>query len=83
MRHARAAAALPRARVAEQRLRSGSEEVYELRGARADGSVFPLQIVSRNVTYGGEPARVSGLHDLTTLHRESQEQARRRAVSTS
>jgi PAS domain S-box-containing protein len=63
--------------IADQKFRSGSEEVYELRGVRADGSIFPLQIVSRNVTYQGKSARVSGLRDLTTLYREGEEQARR------
>ena len=63
--------------IADQKFRAGSEEVYELRGVRADGSIFPLQIVSRNVTYQGKPARVSGLRDLTTLYREGAEQARR------
>ncbi|MDB5397433.1 MAG: response receiver sensor histidine kinase response regulator, partial [Rhodospirillales bacterium] len=44
------------------------ESASEALGLRADGSVFPVELKGRNVTYQGTPARIITVRDLTKRH---------------
>lgn len=52
---------------------SGSEAPYELTLVRKDGSRFPCEVLGRNITYQGGPARISGMRDLTERKRQEEE----------
>lgn len=45
---------------------SGYTERYEVEGIRKDGSMYPLAIKGKNVTYKGREARVIEFQDITT-----------------
>lgn len=47
-------------------IKSGYSERYEAEGIRKDGSVYPLSIKGKNVTYKGREARVIEFQDITT-----------------
>jgi len=49
-----------------------SARPYEAMGRRKDGSLFPIELESRNVTVGNEYLRVTAIRDITA-RKESQE----------
>jgi two-component system cell cycle sensor histidine kinase/response regulator CckA len=65
------------AEVIVQRMRAGSTEPYEVVAVRKDGTTFPCEILGRNITYRGQPARLSGFRDLTERRQQEAEQERR------
>lgn len=56
-----------------QNIKSGYDKRYEVEGVRKDGSVFPLAIRGKNVTYKGREVRVSEIRDITELKQAEQE----------
>jgi len=54
------------------RVRSGSEESYELQGLRRDGTVFPAEVRPRIMTEGSRPRRVTAVVDVTERKRAEQ-----------
>jgi PAS domain S-box-containing protein len=53
--------------LARSKVAANDEQPYEAFGRRADGSIYPLEVRVRNapVQFGGMPARVVALRDLT------------------
>jgi PAS domain S-box-containing protein len=49
----------------EAKIRSGSQEPYQHRAQRRDGSVFPVEVRGRSIPYGGRTIRVSAIHDVS------------------
>lgn len=47
----------------------GEVELLEVRFRRGDGTTFPLALVCRPIVYAGEPAIVTGFHDLSDWKR--------------
>ena len=47
----------------------GKVELMEVRFKRGDGTTFPLALICRPITYAGEPATVTGFHDLSDWKR--------------
>ena len=47
----------------------GKVDLMEIRFRRGDGTTFPAAVICRPILYAGEPAVVSGLHDLTEWKR--------------
>lgn len=45
------------------------EKTHETVGIRKDGSIFPIEIQSRKVTYGGDLMTVISIHDITEKKR--------------
>lgn len=41
------------------------EEAYRVTGLRRDGGNFPIEVISRNIDYEGQPMRVMVMRDLT------------------
>ncbi len=64
-------------REAAERIRSRTEEPWDLEGLRKDGSRFPARLTARNIVYRGRPARVVAVRDLSR-EREAREAVRRR-----
>jgi rsbT co-antagonist protein RsbR len=60
------------------RIRSGSEEPYEIVCLRRDGSTFIAEICGRAIAYEGRPARVTVIRDIT--ERKRVEEATRAAL---
>jgi len=54
------------------RIRSGSEESYELQGLRRDGTVFPAEVRPRIMTEGSKLRRVTAVVDITDRKRTEQ-----------
>lgn len=50
--------------VAAQLQKSETEE-YEIEGVKKSGIVFPIALISRDITWKGEPARVTSVRDIT------------------
>lgn len=50
---------------AKEMVRLHYEEPYEVRGVRRDGSIFPMEIHSKQSWMGGKSVRVTAIHDLT------------------
>ena len=72
-----------------ERVRSGSEEPYEMMGQRKDGSRMAVEIQARATTYHGRKVRVAAVRDITErklLEQQTmqlmQEQAARAAAET-
>jgi PAS domain S-box-containing protein len=57
-------------------LRSGSEEPYQHRALRANGSVVPVEIRARSMPYDGRTVRVSAIRDVSERV-EAEERQRR------
>ena len=53
--------------------RLGLEEPYDIIGRRSDGAEFPVQILGKACTRGGELVRIIGFRDLTAERRAEQE----------
>ncbi|HRJ60261.1 MAG TPA: EAL domain-containing protein [Azospirillaceae bacterium] len=51
--------------LAMEKVRQHYEEAYEVRGVRKDGSVFPMEIHSKQSRMGDKSVRVTAIHDLT------------------
>jgi PAS domain S-box-containing protein len=49
----------------EARFRAGSEEPYEHRALRRDGSSFPVAIQARSMPYAGRSVRVTAVRDVS------------------
>ncbi|MEI6043675.1 MAG: PAS domain S-box protein [Chloroflexota bacterium] len=62
----------------------GDEELYESKGLKKDGAVFPVEVCGKLIHYRGRLARVSAFRDLTERKRKeaelSQSEARLRAL---
>ena len=52
---------------------SGFESPYEFMGLRKDGTIFPIEVKAKSITYKGHPARVSAVQDITE-RKKNQEQ---------
>ncbi len=52
-----------------QRVAEKNEDPYEVDAVRKDGSIFPAELVGRNVVYNGEPVRVASVADITERKR--------------
>jgi PAS domain S-box-containing protein len=70
-------------------IRSGSEERYEIRGVRKDGTSIAVEATGRAMFYRGRKVRVGTLHDITARKRAEErerllieEQARRSAAES-
>ena len=48
-----------------ERVRSGSEEPYEMMGQRKDGTLVAVEIQARATTYHGRKVRVAAVRDIT------------------
>ena len=57
-------------------MRAASEEAYEVRARRRDGSELIAEVNARPFSYRGRPARVAAIHDVTE-RREAEATARR------
>ena len=57
-------------------MRAASEEAYEVRARRRDGSELIAEVNARPFSYKGRPARVAAIHDVTE-RREAEATARR------
>ncbi len=64
-------------KIIAQNVRAGIETPYEVTCIRKDGSTFPCELLGRNTTYMGKPARITGFRDLSERHRLEAEQERR------
>lgn len=51
----------------EEKIKSGSEEPYEVESVRKDGTLFPARIHATTVQYQGKPIRVGEFRDITEL----------------
>lgn len=51
--------------IATQHLRAGYEKPYELEGVRKDGSIFPIEVHAKTVSYQGAQVRVAAIRDIT------------------
>ncbi len=58
-------------------MHSGSERPYEVVGVRADGTHFPAELRGKNITFQGQPARLTGVRDLTIQRSQERAQIRR------
>jgi PAS domain S-box-containing protein len=52
-----------------QKIRSGDERPYETFARRKDGSIFPIEVCGKNLTYHGRSVRVTAIRDLTERRR--------------
>ena len=48
-----------------ERVRDGSDSIYECLGLRKDGAAFPTEVHARMGVWMGRPTRISALRDLT------------------
>ncbi|MBF0268949.1 MAG: PAS domain S-box protein [Alphaproteobacteria bacterium] len=55
-----------------QRINDKNEDPYEVDAVRKDGSIFPAELVGRNVVYGGESVRVASVADITERRRNEE-----------
>jgi PAS domain S-box-containing protein len=60
----------------EERIREGSEGLYEHSLRRKDGSVFPAEAHARAFPFHGRQLRVTALRDITERKQAEEEQAR-------
>jgi PAS domain S-box-containing protein len=51
--------------VVRENILKGSEEPYEIRGRRKDGTTFPVEIIGRTFSYKGQKLRVASFRDIT------------------
>ena len=42
------------------------DEPYEAIGLRSDGSTFHMEVLSKNITFQGQPARISAIRDISS-----------------
>jgi len=57
-------------------IKRGYEKVYEVEGVRKDGSIYPLAIKGKSITYKGHEARVTEFLDITERKKAENDQAR-------
>ncbi len=60
----------------EELMSSEAEQVYETQGQRKDGTIIPLEIQNRPISYQGRPLQVMALRDISwrkTLEQEAQQ----------
>jgi two-component system, cell cycle sensor histidine kinase and response regulator CckA len=50
-------------------VRAGLETPYEVVGVRPDGTTFPCEVLGRNITYQGRPARMAAFRDVSERER--------------
>jgi two-component system cell cycle sensor histidine kinase/response regulator CckA len=55
------------------RIRRGDETVYEIVAIRKDGSQIPVEILGREVTFRGQPARIAAFRDISERKRAEAE----------
>jgi PAS domain S-box-containing protein len=53
----------------KERIRSGYNQIYEIRLQRKDGSTYPAEVVGRNMIWKGKTVRVTALRDITERKR--------------
>jgi PAS domain S-box-containing protein len=51
-----------------EKIVSGYDKSYEVRGLRKDGSTYPLEIHGKNIPYHGRTVRVTEFRDITERH---------------
>ncbi|HEX2677438.1 MAG TPA: ATP-binding protein [Polyangiales bacterium] len=61
------------AAIAYEHMRRGVETPYEVVGVRRDGSHVDVELLSRNITYRGQPARITAFRDITERKRAEAE----------
>ena len=58
-----------------QNIVSGYEKSYDVEGVRKDGTIYPLEIIGKNIPYHGRTVRVTEFRDLS-LRKEIEEALR-------
>ena len=48
-----------------QNIVSGYEKSYDVEGVRKDGTIYPLEIIGKNIPYHGRTVRVTEFRDLS------------------
>ncbi len=61
-----------------EKIVSGYDRAYEVRGLRKDGSTYPLEIHGKNIPYHGRTVRVTEFRDITASRQAEEEQQRLR-----
>ena len=51
----------------ERMITEGLETPYEVTGLRRDGSTFEMEILCKNITYQGRPARITAIRDISHI----------------
>jgi PAS domain S-box-containing protein len=64
--------------LAEEHIHSKSEQPYEAKGLKHDGSLLPVEIQGKTIPYQGHDARVVAIRDITWRRTMEQEQAQLR-----
>ena len=59
-----------------KRIAEEYEAPYEIVAMRRNGTTFPCEALGRGIVYSGQPARITGLRDLSERHRQTAERAR-------
>jgi two-component system sporulation sensor kinase A len=63
----------PGREIIRRHIQAHSEQSYEAKGLRQDGSAFPCQIRSREILYQGRALRVTTFLDMTSLREREKE----------
>ncbi len=64
-------------RVVHMRIATDYEKPYEIRAQRKDGTIFPLEIETREVRYKGDIYRIAAVRNVTERKRAEKEQLQR------
>ena len=68
------------ARLAREHIRTQYDRPYEVQGCRQDGSLFPMEIVGRNIVYRGRQARITGFRDISRRRMAEETLLRQKAL---